>query len=304
MKPAAFEYDDPETEDEALDLLSRHGDDCKVLAGGQSLVPLMNFRLARPARLIDINGVDSLSHVTRDDGHLVIGAMTRHTQIEHSVEVAEGWPLLTDAIGWVGHSQIRNRGTIGGSVAHADPAAELPAAFAALDASFHLRSKRASRVLSWKEFFVSEFTTALAPDELVTAVQVPAQDPFSGAAFVEYARRHGDFALGGAAVTIKLGQDGRAEHVTIALLSAGPAPVRAEGAERQLRGSKIDESSIRAASVEAIKGLHPTSDIHGSSEYRIALLRTMAERALTIAAQRASRKRSSARENGPERTSQ
>ncbi|HEY8802422.1 MAG TPA: FAD binding domain-containing protein, partial [Candidatus Dormibacteraeota bacterium] len=189
-------------------------------------------------------------------------------------------------------------------VAHADPAAELPAAFAALDASFHLRSKRASRVLSWKEFFVSEFTTALAPDELVTAVQVPAQDPFSGAAFVEYARRHGDFALGGAAVTIKLGQDGRAEHVTIALLSAGPAPVRAEGAERQLRGSKIDESSIRAASVEAIKGLHPTSDIHGSSEYRIALLRTMAERALTIAAQRASRKRSSARENGPERTSQ
>jgi CO/xanthine dehydrogenase FAD-binding subunit len=304
MKPAQFEYDDPGTVEDALELLARHGDDCKVLAGGQSLVPLMNFRLARPARLIDINGVDSLSHVTRDDGHLVIGAMTRHTQIEHSVEVAEGWPLLTDAIGWVGHSQIRNRGTIGGSVAHADPAAELPAAFAALDASFHLRSKRASRVLSWKEFFVSEFTTALAPDELVTAVQVPAQDPFSGAAFVEYARRHGDFALGGAAVTIKLGQDGRAEHVTIALLSAGPAPVRAEGAERQLRGSKIDESSIRAASVEAIKGLHPTSDIHGSSEYRIALLRTMAERALTIAAQRASRKRSSARENGPERTSQ
>jgi CO/xanthine dehydrogenase FAD-binding subunit len=304
MKPAQFEYDDPGTVEDALELLARHGDDCKVLAGGQSLVPLMNFRLARPARLIDINGVDSLSHLTRDDGHLVIGAMTRHTQIEHSVEVAEGWPLLTEAIGWVGHSQIRNRGTIGGSVAHADPAAELPAAFAALDASFHLRSKRASRVLSWKEFFVSEFTTALAPDELVTAVQVPAQDPSSGAAFVEYARRHGDFALGGAAVTIKLGQDGRAEHVTIALLSAGPAPVRAEGAERQLRGSKIDESSIRAASLEAIKGLHPTSDIHGSSEYRIALLRTMAERALTIAAQRASRKRSSARESGPERTSQ
>lgn len=295
MKPAQFEYDDPPTVEEALELLARHGDDCKVLAGGQSLVPLMNFRLARPARLIDINGVDSLSHITRDDGRLVIGAMTRHTQIEHSAEVAEGWPLLTEAIGWVGHSQIRNRGTIGGSVAHADPAAELPAAFAALDASFQLRSKRGSRVLSWKEFFVSEFTTALAPDELVTAVEVPAQDPSTGTAFVEYARRHGDFALGGAAVTIKLGPDGRAEHVTIALLSAGPAPVRAEPAERQLRGSKIDESSIRAASVAAIQGLHPTSDIHGSTEYRTALLQTMTERALAIAAQRASRKRPSER---------
>lgn len=287
MKPAQFEYDDPSTVEDALDLLARHGDDCKVLAGGQSLVPLMNFRLARPARLIDINGVESLSYITPDDRRLVIGAMTRHTQVEHSAEVAERWPLLAEAIGWVGHSQIRNRGTIGGSVAHADPAAELPAAFAALDATFQLRSKRGSRVLSWNEFFVSEFTTALAPDELVTAVHVPAQDPSTGTAFVEYARRHGDFALGGAAVTVKLGPDGRAENVTIALLSAGPAPVRAEAAERMLRASKLDEASIRAASTEAIKGLHPTSDIHGSSDYRKALLQTMTERALTQAAQRA-----------------
>jgi CO/xanthine dehydrogenase FAD-binding subunit len=287
MKPAQFEYDDPRTVEDALDLLARYGDDCKVLAGGQSLVPLMNFRLARPARLIDINGVDSLSYITRDDGRLVIGAMTRHSQIEHSAEVAKRWPLLTEAIGWVGHSQIRNRGTVGGSVAHADPAAELPAAFAALDASFELRSKRGSRVLSWKEFFVSEFTTALAPDELVTAVQVPDQDPSTGTAFVEYARRHGDFALGGAAVTVKLGPDSRAEKVTIALLSAGPAPVRPETAERQLRGSRLDETAIRAASAEAVKGLRPTSDIHGSSEYRTALLQTMTERALTTAAQRA-----------------
>ena len=287
MKPAQFEYDDPSTIEDALDLLARHGDDCKVLAGGQSLVPLMNFRLARPARLIDINGVESLSHITRDESGLVIGAMTRHTQIEHSAEVAERWPLLTEAIEWVGHSQIRNRGTIGGSVAHADPAAELPAAFAALDATFQLRSKRASRVLSWKDFFVSEFTTALAPDELVTAVRVPAQDPSTRTAFVEYARRHGDFALGGAAVTVKLDPDGRAENVTIALLSAGPAPIRAEAAERMLRGSKLDEPSIRAASAEAVKGLHPTSDIHGSSEYRAALLQTMTERALTQAAKRA-----------------
>jgi 6-hydroxypseudooxynicotine dehydrogenase subunit alpha len=287
MKPAQFEYDDPQTLDEALDLLARHGDDCKVLAGGQSLVPLMNFRLARPGRLIDINGVESLSHVTMDGGRLVIGAMTRHAELEHSKEVAQASPLLTEAIGWVGHSQIRNRGTIGGSVAHADPAAELPAALAALDATLQLRSRRGSRTLGWKQFFVSEFTTALAPDELVTAIEVPGQDPATGTAFVEYARRHGDFALGGAAVTLRLGRDGKCENVTIALLSAGPAPVRAEAAERQLRGAKIDESSIRAASAQAVKGLRPTTDLHGSTEYRVGLLQTMTERALTKAAERA-----------------
>jgi len=287
MKPAQFEYDDPQTEDEALDLLARHGDDCKVIAGGQSLVPLMNFRLARPARLIDINRIDSLSYIRREEGRLVIGAMARHTHLEHAEEVAQGWPLLTEAVGWVGHAQIRNRGTIGGSVAHADPAAELPAAFAALDAKFQLRSKRGSRTVSWDEFFVSEFTTALAPDELVTAVEVPTLDPGTGTAFVEYARRHGDFALGGAAAIVKLGRDGRCERATIALLSAGPAPVRAEAAEQQLRGAKLDDSSIRAASAEAVRGLRPTSDLHGSTEYRIGLLRTMTERALTKAAQRA-----------------
>jgi CO/xanthine dehydrogenase FAD-binding subunit len=280
MKPAQFEYDDPRTVDEALDLMALHGDDCKVLAGGQSLVPLMNFRLARPARLIDINRIESLSYIKRDDGRLLIGSMTRHAHLEHEQEVAQRWPLLTEAMAWVGHAQIRNRGTIGGSVAHADPAAEL-------DASFQVRSKRGSRTVAWQDFFVSEFTTALAPDELVTAVEVPALDAGTGAAFVEYARRHGDFALGGAAVTVKLGRDGRCESATIALLSAGPAPVRAEAAELQLRGLTLDESSIRAASEEAVKGLRPTSDLHGSTEYRIGLLRTMTERALTKAARRA-----------------
>jgi CO/xanthine dehydrogenase FAD-binding subunit len=289
VKPAQFEYDDPGTLEEALELLARHGDECKVLAGGQSLVPLMNFRLARPARLIDINGIDSLSYIKRDNGRLVIGAMTRHAHLEHSKEVAEMLPLLTEAVAWVGHSQIRNRGTVGGSVAHADPAAELPAAFAALDASFLVISKRGTRTVSWAEFFVSEFTTTLAPDELVTAVDVPAPDAGTGTAFVEYARRHGDFALGGAAVTVKLDRQGRCEKATIALLSAGPAPVRAESAEMQLLGSKLDDSSIRAASAEAVKGLHPTSDLHGSTEYRVALLGTMTERALSTAAHRARR---------------
>ena len=289
MKPAQFEYDDPQTVEDALDLLARHGDECKVLAGGQSLVPLMNFRLARPGRLIDINGVSELSGIRREGGTLVVGAMTRHAEVERSNVIAESWPLLHEAIGWVGHAQIRNRGTVGGSVAHADPAAELPAAFAALDARFQVRSKRGSRVLGWQQFFVAEFTTSLAPDELVTSVEVPAQDHATGSAFVEFARRHGDFALGGAAVTVRLGRDGRCENATIALVAAGPAPVRARVAEERLRGARLDEPAIQAAAAEAVVGLHPTSDLHGGTEYRVRLLRTMTERALAKAAQRAKR---------------
>jgi CO/xanthine dehydrogenase FAD-binding subunit len=289
VKPTPFEYDDPRTVDEALDLLAEHGEECKVLAGGQSLVPLMNFRLARPGRLVDINGVEELAGIKREQGRLALGAMTRHAEVERSNVIAEGWPLLHEAVGWIGHSQIRNRGTVGGSVAHADPAAELPAVFAALDATFHVRSKRGRRSLGWSQFFVAEFTTALAPDELVTAIEVPAADPNTGAAFVEFARRHGDFALGGAAVTVTLGRDGRCERATIALLAAGPTPVRVEVAERGLTGSKLDAGAIGSAADEAVRGLHPTSDLHGSSEYRVRLLRTMAERALTQAAQRAKR---------------
>jgi CO/xanthine dehydrogenase FAD-binding subunit len=289
VKPAQFEYDAPASVEETLDLLSHHGGDSKVLAGGQSLVPLMNFRLARPARLIDINGVAELNGIKRENGKLVIGAMTRHAQVERSNVVAEGWPLLHEAIGWVGHLQIRNRGTVGGSVAHADPAAELPAVFAALDAVFRVRSARGARTVPWNEFFLAEFTTALAEDELVTAIEVPAQDPATGMAFVEFARRHGDFALGGAAVTVRLGRNGACENVAIALLSAGPAPVRAGAAEQALHGVEPDETQIREAAAEAVKGLHPTSDLHGSSEYRIQLLRTMTERALTRAVRRARR---------------
>ncbi len=289
MKPARFEYDDPRTVDETLALLATYGDECKVLAGGQSLVPLMNFRLARPQRLIDINGVAPLAHITREDGRLMIGALTRHTEIERSEEIAGGWPLLSEAIGWVGHVQIRNRGTVGGSVAHADPAAELPAVFAALDARFHIRSKRGSRTLPWHEFFVSEFTTALAPDELLTDVEVPSPGAASGMGFVEFARRHGDFALGGAAAVVQLDAAGRCTRAAIALLSAASRPVRAAGAESRLRGETLDDKTIRAAAADAVKGLQPTADLHGSTEYRLRLLETMTERALMVAAHRARR---------------
>jgi CO/xanthine dehydrogenase FAD-binding subunit len=285
MKPAPFEYYDPTTVDEALDLLAKYGDECKVLAGGQSLVPLMNFRLARPGRIVDLNGIGELAHISMADGQISIGAMTRHATLEHSSEVEARCGLLTQAVGWVGHSQIRNRGTVGGSAAHADPAAELPAAFAALDATFSVQSKRGSRRLGWKEFFMSEFTTALEPDELLVAVDVPTTVPGVGTAFVEFARRHGDFALGGAAVTLSLSREGRCAGVSIALLAAGSAPVRAAAAEQLLMGAALDAPTIGAASALAVKGLHPTADIHGSSEYRLGLLKVMTERALSQATQ-------------------
>jgi CO/xanthine dehydrogenase FAD-binding subunit len=287
MKPASFEYDDPTTVEEALGLLTTHGDESKVLAGGQSLVPLMNFRLARPARLIDINRIDSLGFIKVDDGGVTIGAMTRHSELEHSRAVAERCPLLTQAIRWVGHSQIRNRGTVGGSAAHADPAAELSAAFAALDARFVIRSSRGDRTVGWRDFFVAEFTTALQPDELLVAIDVPAVKPGTGTAFVEYARRHGDFALGGAAVALEVDRAGRCADVAIALLAAGPAPVRAAAAETLMRGAALDQASFKAAAEAAVEGVHPTSDIHGSGDYRIGLLKVMTERALTGAAERA-----------------
>lgn len=287
MKPAPFEYEAPETVDEALDLLAKYGDECKVLAGGQSLVPLMNFRLARPARLIDLNGVGSLAHITVKDGGALIGAMTRDSTLEHSAAIAKGFPLLSQAVVWVGHSQIRNRGTVGGSVAHADPAAELGAAFAALDARFHVRSRRGESVLGWHEFFISEFTTAIKADELLVAIEVPAQAPRTGTAVVEFARRHGDFALGGAAVALTLDSTGNCSAAAISLLAAGPAPTRAARAEAILRGTSLDAPAIREASAEAVKGLHPTGDMHGSTEYRVGLIQVMTERALTQAAERA-----------------
>ena len=290
MKPAPFDYDDPRSVDEAIGLLARYGDECKVLAGGQSLVPLMNFRLARPGRLVDINGIESLGQVKVENGRLLLGAMVRHAQIERSNDIAARWPLLHDAIVWVGHSQIRNRGTVGGSVAHADPAAELPCALAALDAKFHVLSRRGPRVLRWDQIFVSEFTTSLAPDELLTAIEVPPQDPSTGVAFVEFARRHGDFALGGAAVSITLARNGTCSDVAVALLSAGPRPVRAEEAERRLKGGQVDEAAIKQASAAAVQGLHPTSDLHGSREYRMKLLQVMTERALTKAVHLATRR--------------
>jgi CO/xanthine dehydrogenase FAD-binding subunit len=241
VKPAPFEYAAPRSLDEALGLL---GEDAKALAGGQSLVPLLNFRLARPQLLVDINGLSDLAGLRRgDDGVLRIGALTRQSELERSDLVAAEWPLLTKAVRFVGHSQIRSRGTVGGSVAHADPAAELPVALAALDARFVARSPRGARTLRAGEFFLGPLTTALEPDELLVEIEVPPVPEGAGSAFVEHARTAGDFAIAGAAVVSSSGQ------AAIALLGAGPAPARAPEAERSLvDGAEPREAAALAAS--------------------------------------------------------
>jgi CO/xanthine dehydrogenase FAD-binding subunit len=287
VKPPPFEYHDPTTLDEALGLLAEHGYDAKVLAGGQSLVPLLNFRLARPERLVDLNGVPELDYLRFENGTLRIGAMTRHSALERSAQVAERIPLLSEAVKLVGHVQIRNRGTVGGSVAHADPAAELPVAFAALGARFHARSQTGERSFSAEELFVTHLTTSLEPDELLTEIELPVPPPGSGFAFVEFARRHGDFALGGAAVQVVV-RDGRCEQAAIALLAAAPTPLRRPEAEASLAGPALDEATIAEAARLAAMDINPSGDIHGSSEYRKGLAEVMVRRALTRAAERAS----------------
>jgi CO/xanthine dehydrogenase FAD-binding subunit len=288
VKPPQFDYHDPHAVDEALTLLAEHGEDAKVLAGGQSLVPMLNFRLTYPDHLIDLTRVPSLSYIRRRDGVLRIGAMTRQATLESSPVVAAHWPLLTEALGFVAHAQIRNRGTVGGSVAHADPAAELPVAFTALDATFHVRSSKGRRSIGAGDFFLTHLTTALEPEELLVEIEVPAVPDGTGWAFTEYARRHGDFALGGAAVLLTL-QDGVCKRARIALLAAADTPLRAHDAERSLEGNKVSEEAAAEAGRVAAADINPTGDIHGGTEYRKQLIEGMVRRAIGQAIERVGR---------------
>jgi CO/xanthine dehydrogenase FAD-binding subunit len=227
------------------------------------LVPLLNFRLARPTRLVDINGVSELAYLRRTDGLLRIGALTRQSTLERSGLVAEHWPLLRHAVRLVGHMQIRNRGTVGGSVAHADPTAELPVALTALDARFHVASKRGVRQLASADFFLGPLTTALEPDELLVEIDVPPLPEAAGAAFVEHARTHGDFAMAGAAAVVAPG-----EHAAIALLGAGPKPKRSPAAEQALLDG-ADAREAAALAAELVEG-----------DYRRALTAELVRRAI------------------------
>jgi CO/xanthine dehydrogenase FAD-binding subunit len=287
MKPPSFEYLAPASVDEALRVLGDLGDRAKVLAGGQSLVPLLNFRLVRPEYLVDLNGIGELAGIRDDDGHLEIGAMTRQRVVERSPVVRARCPLLADAMPLIGHFQIRNRGTIGGSLAHADPAAELPAVVAALGGELLVRGSRGARRLAPEEFFQGYLTTALASDELLVGVRLPAIPPRTGTAFVEVSRRHGDFALVGVAATLTLDGDGAAAAAALAITGVGPAPVVPEVAARRLVGQRPTPELFEEVGRLAAADLAPDSDIHASAEYRTHVAGVMVRRALGRALERA-----------------
>lgn len=287
MKPPPFDYYAPSAVSDVVSLLSEHGGEAKILAGGQSLVPLLNMRLARPAAVIDVNKVDGLDYIREVDGGLAIGALTRQRAVERSELVHRCQPLLHAATRFIAHPQIRNRGTVGGSLAHADPAAEYPAVALALDAEFRVAGPEGGRTIAAGDFFVTYLTTALQPDEMVTEVRLPALPKRTGWSFQELSRRHGDFALAGVAATVTLDGD-TCSDARIALFGVAPTPVRARSAENMLAGEKPTEQLFDQAGRKAgDEAAEPLSDVHASAEYRRHLARVLTRRALTEAAARA-----------------
>jgi len=285
MKPAPFDYHAPRQLKEAAELLAKLPN-AKILAGGQSLVPMMNFRYVIVDHLVDLNGLDELRGIMVGDNRLRIGAMTRQRDIETSSDIARHCPLMTEALRHVGHRQTRNRGTIGGSLAHADPAAELPAICAAYDAIIHVASVRGIRQVSFRDLGAGYMATTLAPDEMIAAIDLPIWRRGHGHGFQEFARRQGDFALTGAAALLDIGSDNVVRHATLTLFGVATSPVRVETAEARLIGEPLTSAAIRAAAAAA-RQIEPISDIHAGGEYRRHLAQVLSLRALNDAAQRA-----------------
>jgi carbon-monoxide dehydrogenase medium subunit len=281
----AFAYVAPASVDEALGLLAEHGEDAKVLAGGQSLIPLLNYRLARPRVVVDVNALP-LDGLGREDGRLRLGALTRHATLEESPEIARACPLLAEAAALIGNVRVRSLGTLGGSLAHADPAAELPLAMVALDAELTLASRRGRRALAAREFFRGLLATALAVDELVTEVRVPALDG-AGWAVEEVARRAGDFAMVAVAAVVGVDRRGRVESARVAVGGAGPVPVRVPAAEDALHGHEPAAERVARAAAAVRAGVTPESDAFVSAAYRRHLAGVLARRALARAVARA-----------------
>lgn len=296
MKPPAFDYHDPETLDEALELLSQHGLEAKVLAGGQSLIPLLNLRLARPSVLVDLNRITDLAYLREDGGELAVGALARYTDVVRSQAVARGWPLVHEAAAQVGHAAIRNRATLAGSIAHADPAAELPAVLAALDGRIVIQGPGGRRTATPEEHFLGYLTTSLAPEEIVVEVRFPRlpAGPASGspgAAFVEFSRRPGDFALAGVAAAVTLDAGGVCRDARLAACGVSGTPLRAREAEAALRGRELAGEAGRQAIREAAGLLsaaaEPDDDLYATARYKRRLVGVLAERALDTAVARA-----------------
>lgn len=291
MKPAPFEYFAPATEEEALSYLSEHGYDAKALAGGQSLIPMMNFRLAQPSILVDLNNISTLSHIHVDElGELHIGAMTRHARVEHDPLVAKHAPLIAEAMPHIAMPQIRNRGTFGGSMAHADPSAELVAISVALNGRFRLRNQTTERWLPANEFFIGMFTTLMEPEELFLEGVFPPLPPRTGWALQEVARRPHDFALVGVAAVVTLDGNNRCQSSRIVFLSVSDRPVEAHRSVGVLVNQLPTSEVIRNASeVAALEDVDPGNDIHATADFRRHLVRVLTRHALTLAFERANR---------------
>jgi carbon-monoxide dehydrogenase medium subunit len=281
MKPAPFEYVAPASLAEALAVMAAHGSEAKLLAGGQSLVPVMNFRLAQPAMIVDLNNLGELSGVQRENGVIRLGAMVRHRQLEFDETVAGLLSLLHETMPFIAHPQIRNRGTLGGSLAHADPAAELPVVAVLLNGRFHLQSQNSSRWVNASDFFTGLFTTALEPEEILTEVELPILREHTGYAFMELARRHGDYAQAGVAVTVRLDEAGVCQEARLVYLNVGEVPMEARETAVSLQGQLLNEDTIKAAAEMATQNeIEPTSDVHATADYKRHLAKVLTIRAL------------------------
>jgi carbon-monoxide dehydrogenase medium subunit len=288
MKPAPFEYHAPDSLEAALELKAQHGDEGKALAGGQSLIPAMNFRVAQPTLLIDLNNIPELRYIKKPNGAVHIGAMTLQATAEHDPLVAKHAPLLHEAIPNIAHSQIRNRGTIGGSLAHADPASELPVIALALGARFCAQSKTAERWIEARDFFAGLFATSLQPDEFLVEIVFPEMPAGTGYCFTEIARRHGDYAMAGLAAVLSLDASGKIASAKLVYLNVGDGPLEAAQAEVSLAGKQPDAAAFKeAARIASQNDMAPYGNVHATPEYQRHLSAVLTERALATAAQRA-----------------
>ncbi|GIK55210.1 MAG: xanthine dehydrogenase family protein subunit M [Chloroflexi bacterium] len=288
MKPAPFEYIAPTSLAEALTAVRQHGSDASLLAGGQSLVPVMNFRLAQPAMLVDLNRIPELDYVRREgNGFIRIGSMTRQRTLERHPLIAQYTPLLHEALPYIAHPQIRNRGTIGGSLAHADPAAELPVILLALNGRVQLQKSGGARWVHGRDFYTDLFTTARAEDEILTEIELPPLPPRTGVAFTEVARRHGDYALSGVAAVVTVDERAVCTAARLVYLNAGDTPISATQAAALLVGEQADEEVLTAVAHATQQEITPTTDIHATADYKRHLAKVLTVRVLQQAFTRA-----------------
>jgi carbon-monoxide dehydrogenase medium subunit len=287
MIPATFDYHSPTTLDEALALLAQHGDKAKILAGGQSLLPMLKLRLGQAGVLIDIGRVPGLEYIKEEGGTLKIGAATRESALERSELIRSKYPILLDTASVIADPLVRNRATVGGNLAHSDPANDHPATMLALGATVVARGPKGERTIPISEFFTGIFSTALAPNEILTEIRIPVPPPRSGGAYRKLERKVGDFATAAAAVQLTLGAGGEVTQVGIGLTAMGDVPVKATDAERFLKGKKTNGAAITEASRRAAAATDPTADRRGAIEYKREMARVLTERALRLAIQRA-----------------